>query len=221
MQLEIEKVMQILIKTFGKNPKPTVRSTEKETPFRTLISCLLSLRTADANTKKASESLFKVADTPEEIIALSQEKLEKLIYSSGWYKQKARSLKHVSKELLDKYDGKVPKDFDKLMDIKGIGRKTANIVMSYGFGLEGYIAVDIHVHRIPNRIGWIKTKNPEETEYALKKILPKSYWFDFNTLIILFGQNICQPRKPLCFKCPIENYCKFQDKNLIHVQIRN
>jgi len=210
----LDKVMKILIKEFGKHNKPTVRSTEKTTPFRTLISCLLSLRTQDKNTRRASENLFKVADTPEKIIKIPQKRLEKLIYSSGYYRNKARTIKHVSNVILKEYDGKVPKDFDRLLKIKGIGRKTANIVMSYGFGLSNYIAIDTHCHRIPNRIGWVKTKTPEQTEYEIKRILPKKYWYEFNTLFVLFGQNICKPINPLCYECPIEKYCKYPYKNL-------
>lgn len=211
---EIERVMEILIREFGEHSKPTVRSTEKETPFRTLIACLLSLRTQDKNTKKAAGQLFAVADTPQTISKIPLKKLERLIYSSGYYKNKAKTIKHVSKIILNEYKGKVPKDFDKLMEIKGIGRKTANIVMSYGHGMGGFIAIDTHCHRIPNRLGWMKTKNPEETEFEIKKILPKKYWYEFNTLFILFGQNICKPIKPLCFKCPIESFCEYENKNL-------
>ncbi len=211
---DVSKVMEILSKRYKKHAWPTVRSTEKDTPFRTLIACLLSLRTQDKNTRKASENLFKVADTPKKIARLPLKKLEKLIYSSGYYRNKAKTIKHVSKVILEKYKGKVPKDFDKLLEIKGIGRKTANIVMSYGFGDDNFIAVDVHCHRIPNRIGWIKTKTPEQTEYEIKRILPKKYWYEFNTLFILFGQNICKPIKPLCYKCPIERYCNYEDKNL-------
>lgn len=203
----VDAVMKILYKEFRRHSKPTVRSTEKTTPFRTLVSCLLSLRTQDKNTRIASERLFAVADTPEKIIKIPQQKLEKLIYSSGYYKNKAKTIKHVSGVILEKYNGHVPKDFDELMSIKGIGRKTANIVMLYGHGVDGYIPVDSHVHVISNRLGWVKTKTPEQTEGELKKILHRKYWYDINTLLILFGQNICITQYPWCSKCPVSRYC--------------
>ncbi|MFH1270856.1 MAG: endonuclease III [Nanoarchaeota archaeon] len=203
-----EKIMKILLKEFKPYAKPTVRQTsETKNPFKTLISCLLSLRTQDKNTAKASASLFKVANTPEEIAKLPIKKLEKLIFSSGHYKKKARTLKHVSQILIKKYNSKVPKTKETLLSIKGIGPKTANIVLSFAYE-KNVIAVDTHVHRIPNRLGLVKTKTPEQTEIELMKIFPKKYWKEINTTLILFGKNICVPISPKCSTCPIKKLCQ-------------
>ncbi|MBU0760160.1 MAG: endonuclease III [Nanoarchaeota archaeon] len=200
--------MKILLKEFKPYAKPTVRQTsETKNPFKTLISCLLSLRTQDKNTAKASASLFKVANTPEEIAKLPIKKLEKLIFSSGHYKKKARTLKHVSQILIKKYNSKVPKTKETLLSIKGIGPKTANIVLSFAYE-KNVIAVDTHVHRIPNRLGLVKTKTPEQTEIELMKIFPKKYWKEINTTLILFGKNICVPISPKCSTCPIKKLCQ-------------
>ena len=182
------------------------RMREKPNPFKILIACLLSLRTQDKNTEKASSALFAVADTPEKILALSQKKLEKLIFSSGHYKKKARTLKHVSEVILEKYNGKVPDTKEELLSIKGIGPKTANIVLAFAYGKE-VIPVDIHVHVIANRLGWVKTKTPEKTEKELEKILPRKYWKELNALFVLFGKEICDTRSPKCSICPIRHLC--------------
>ena len=180
----------------------------KKTPFTTLISCILSLRTKDKVTDNASVRLFKKYNTPETLSKAPVDEIEKLIFPVGFYHTKAKRIKEISKTLLEKYNGKVPDDFNELMKLKGVGRKTANIVMTFGFNKTDYIPVDTHCHRLPNRLGWIKTKTPEETEQELKKILPKTYWHDFNHLFVQFGQSICVPISPFCSKCPIEKYCK-------------
>tara|TARA_Y100000310_G_C20699025_1_gene827956 strand:+ start:3321 stop:3968 length:648 start_codon:yes stop_codon:yes gene_type:complete len=203
-----EKVMEILLKEFKLFRKPTIRRTsEKENPFRVLITCLLSLRTQDKNTEKASNSLFAVAQTPQKIVNLEIKKLEKLIFSSGHYKKKAKTLQHVSKDLIERFDSKVPKTKEELLSIKGIGPKTANIVLSFAYG-QDVIAVDTHVHRIPNRLGLVKTKTPEQTEIELMKIFPKKYWREINTTLILFGKNICLPISPKCSICPLNKLCE-------------
>ena len=205
----ITKVISLIRKEFKESKKPTVRRTsEKREPFKTLIACLLSLRTKDENTAKVSAALFKVADTPQKILKLPIKKLEKLIYSSGFYKNKARTIKHVSKVIVEKYNSKVPSDIDKLMEIKGIGRKTATICMVYGFNKPDYIPTDVHVHQIANRLGWVKTKTPEQTELELMKIVPKKYWYELNTLFVLFGKKICVSVSPFCSECVIRKYCK-------------
>jgi len=178
----------------------------KPNPFKILISCLLSLRTQDKTTEIVSEKLFKIADTPEKIAKIPKKKLEKIIFSSGHYKKKARTLKHVSKEILKRFNGKVPDKKEELMSIKGIGPKTANIVLNFAFN-QLVLPIDTHCHRIPNRLGWVRTKTPEQTEKALEKILPKKYWKEFNAIFVLFGKEICQPVSPLCSKCPVEKYC--------------
>ena len=177
------------------------------TPFTTLISCILSLRTKDEITEKASINLFRKYDTPEKLIQLKVEQIQSLIYPVGFYKTKAKRIKEISETIIEKYSGKVPNDFNELLKFKGIGRKTANIVMVYGHKKHGFIPIDTHCHRIPNRLGWVKTKTPEQTEIELKNILPEEFWDDFNNLFVLFGQKICVPISPFCSKCPIENYC--------------
>lgn len=204
---KIDKVMKTLTKHFHYKERTTLnRMRKKPNAFKILISCLLSLRTQDKNTEKTSKRLFAVADTPEKISKLPIKKLEKLIYSSGHYKKKARTLKHVSKVLLEKYHGKVPNKKEELLKIKGIGPKTANIVLAFAFG-RVVLPIDTHCHRIPNRLGWVKTKNPEQTEKELEKILPKKYWREFNGIFVLFGQTICQPISPHCSTCPVRKYC--------------
>jgi len=173
-----------------------------------LISCLLSLRTKDEITEKVSIRLLKIYHTPEKIKDISKQELEKIIYPVGFYKTKAKRIKEISKTILQEYQGNVPDNFETLLTLKGVGRKTANIVMVYGFNKQGYLPIDTHCHRIPNRLGWITTKKPEETEIKLRKILPKKYWNDFNHLFVLFGQTICKPISPHCSTCPINKYCK-------------
>jgi len=205
----IPKIIETL-QLYQKNLRePTIRRTSKthKDPFRTLITCLLSLRTQDKNTEKASSNLFKVADTPEKIIKLPLKELEKLIYSSGYYKNKAKTIKHVSKVILEKYNGEVPNDINKLMEIKGIGRKTATITMVFAFNNYNFIPTDVHVHVISNRLGWVNEKTPEATELALMKVVPKQYWHLINTLFVLHGQKICLTRNPKCNICPIEKNC--------------
>ena len=202
-----EKIIKILIKEYKSYREPTIRRTSRKTnPFHTLITCLLSLRTQDKNTEIASKNLFAVADTPEKILSIPLKKLEKLIFKSGHYKKKSRVLKSVCKELLTRFDGKVPKTKEELLSIKGVGPKTANIVLCFAYDLC-VIPVDIHCHRLPNRWGIIKTKKPEETEEELMKIYPKKYWRFINTAFILFGKNICLPISPKCSICPVSKYC--------------
>lgn len=205
---KISKVMGILEKKYLKEKQPTLRRTSKEiTPFQVLISCLISLRTKDENTEKVSKNLFKVAKTPEKLSEIDIKKLEKLVYSSGYYKKKARTIKSVSKEILKRFSGKVPSTKEELLSIKGIGQKTANIVLAFAYNKD-YIPIDTHCHRIPNRLGWIKTKNADKTEKDIIQILPKRYWKEFNTIIILFGKDICLPVSPKCSLCPVRKSCK-------------
>lgn len=204
----ISKIIQTLEKYFDYKERTTLnRMRKKPDAFKILISCLLSLRARDENTEKVSKKLFKIADTPEKISKLPIKKLERLIYSSGHYKKKARTLKHVSKELIDNFNSSVPKTKEELLSIKGIGPKTANIVLAFAFN-QNVIPVDTHCHRIPNRLGLVKTKTPKQTEKQLEKILPKKYWNEFNGIFVLFGREICQPISPWCSKCPVKKYCK-------------
>lgn len=198
--------MNILGKKYPVSRTTLNKMREKPDAFKILISCLLSLRTQDKNTEIASNKLFQVAQTPEKILKLPIKKIEKLIYSSGHYKKKARTIKHVSEVIIKKFHGKVPRTREELMSIKGIGPKTANIVLSFAFG-ELVLPIDTHCHRIPNRLGWVKTKTPEQTEAELSKVLPKKYWREFNSIFVQFGKTICQPVSPLCSVCPINEYC--------------
>ncbi len=199
--------MKNLAKYFNYKERTTLNSMRKKPDaYKILIACLLSLRARDENTEKVSKKLFAIADNPQKIVKLSIPQLEKIVYSSGHYKKKARIIKHVSKELLKYHKGKVPNKKDELLAIKGIGPKTANIVLAFAYGQE-VLPIDTHCHRIPNRLGWLKTKTPEQTEKELEKILPKKYWSEFNAIFVLFGQTICQPISPKCSQCPINKYC--------------
>ncbi len=202
----ISKVMEILLEKYLPHRQPTVRRSSGD-PFRVLITCLLSLRTQDKNTETASTKLFKEISAPQDIVNIPLETLEKLIFSSGHYHKKAATLKSVSKELIERFNSKVPSTKGELLSIKGVGPKTANIVLSFAFDKE-VIAIDTHLHRWPNRMGWVNTKTPEQTEQEYYKFLPKEYWKEANTVIILFCKEICQPISPWCSKCPVSQYCQ-------------
>ena len=175
-------------------------------PFTTLISCLLSLRTKDETTRGASERLFRLARTPQRMLHLSTRTIERAIYPVGFYHTKARTIRSVCRTLLDRYGGSVPDDLEELLTIKGVGRKTANLVITLAFEKDG-ICVDTHVHRISNRWGYVKTKTPEHTEMALRRILPRRYWRIYNDLLVTFGQHLCHPTSPWCSRCPVERLC--------------
>jgi endonuclease III len=175
-------------------------------PFLILISCLLSLRTKDKTTSEASGRLFALAQTPATMLTLPLRKIERAIYPVSFYKTKAASIHKICRRLLEYYDGTVPDSIDELVTLSGVGRKTANLVVTVGYGKPG-ICVDIHVHRISNRWGYIKTRTPEESEQALRKTLPKRYWITFNDLLVPFGQNLCQPVSPYCSTCKLTEYC--------------
>ncbi len=205
--VKIKKIIEILRVESKKYKEPIVTTvSRKRDPYKVLIATILSLRTKDDTTHKASERLFKRASTPYEMVKLPQEEVEKLIYPVGFYKRKAKNLIEVSKILIEKYDGKVPDSIDELLKLPGVGRKTANLVITLGYGKYG-ICVDTHVHRISNRLGLVKTKTPEETEFALRKLLPKEYWIEYNDLLVTWGQNICTPISPKCSICAISSYC--------------
>ncbi len=187
-------------------PIVTIVSMTKS-PFMVLISCLLSLRTKDKVTAEASNRLFKLANNPEKILGLSIKNIEKAIYPVGFYKTKAKRIKEICKALLDDYGGVVPDEIDELLKLNGVGRKTANLTVTLGYGKLG-ICVDTHVHRISNRLGLVKTKTPEQTEFVLRKKLPKKHWLIYNDLLVTYGQNLCVPVSPWCSKCKIFKYCK-------------
>ena len=175
-------------------------------PYLVLIACILSLRTNDKTTYPATLRMLELAKTPKEMKNVSQEELAKAIYPVGFYENKARQIIELSKTIDEELGGKVPGEIEDLIKFKGVGRKTANLVLSLGFNKPA-ICVDVHVHRIFNRLGYIKTKTPEETEFALREKLPQKYWIDINTLLVTHGQNVCKPIKPKCSECPIARYC--------------
>ena len=175
-------------------------------PYLVLIACILSLRTNDKTTYPATLRMLKLAKTPDKMMKVNVKDLEKAIYPVGFYKNKAGQIIELSKLLVEKYNGKVPCDIDELCKFRGVGRKTANLVLSEGFNTPA-ICVDVHVHRIFNRLGYVKTNNPEETEFALRDKLPKKYWIPINSLLVTHGQNVCKPQRPECSVCPIEKYC--------------
>ncbi|HHT9125010.1 MAG TPA: endonuclease III domain-containing protein [Candidatus Brocadiia bacterium] len=208
MGQSIDKIIRILNRETKKYTVPIVTEVSKSRdPFKVLISCLLSLRTKDAVTRKASERLFNLADSPEKMVTLEVSQIEKAIYPVGFYKTKARRTKEICATLLNHYNGKVPDEIDELLKLKGVGRKTANLVVTLGYEKLG-ICVDTHVHRIVNRLGYVKTKTPEQTEFALREKLPTKYWVTFNDLLVTHGQNICVPISPWCSKCKIANFCE-------------
>lgn len=207
---QITKVLETL-KEFQKGVRKTTLNREsKETknysPYQTLISCLLSLRAKDEVTEVISEELFRVAKTPEEMLKIPEEKLKKIIFSSGHYNRKAKAIINVSSELIKRFNGKVPQTKEELESIKYIGPKTANIVLAFSFGKQ-VIPVDVHVHVLANRLGWVKTKTPEKTEIELMKVLPKKYWAEINGIFVLHGKKICDTRLPFCSICPVKSLC--------------
>lgn len=175
-------------------------------PYLVLIACILSLRTNDRTTYPATLRMLELAKTPKAMKNVKVEDLAKAIYPVGFYENKAKQIIELSRQIDEELDGKVPDTIEELVKFNGVGRKTANLVLSQGFNKPA-ICVDVHVHRIFNRLGYVCTKNPEETEFALREKLPQKYWIDINTLIVTHGQNICKPTKPKCSECPIANYC--------------
>ncbi len=206
---EIAKVVSTLRKEVKglTTPAVTMVGQKWQSPFCVLISCVLSLRTRDEVTLPASLRLFELATAPQDMIKLDIKTIEKTIYPVGFYKTKARSIKSICQSLLEKYNGTVPNDIETLLTLHGVGRKTANLVLTEGFGKLG-VCVDTHVHRISNRLGYVKTKTPEETEWALRKKLPKKFWIEYNALLVTWGQNICKPVSPLCSKCAVFSFCR-------------
>lgn len=205
---DIGKVIKILGKEVKKWDVPVINFMAVSTgdPFKVLISTVLSLRTKDDTTADASKRLFSKASTPVEIIKLGEKKVAKLIYPVGFYNVKAKNILKICKLLVSKYDSKVPDNLDELLKFDGVGRKTANLVVTVGFNKPG-ICVDIHVHRISNRFGYIKTNTPEQTEMSLREKLPGKYWIDYNYILVSFGQHLCRPVSPFCSICPVEKYC--------------
>jgi endonuclease-3 len=206
----IEKVLRVLRREVRKWKVPAVGIVAEQAidrPFETLVSTILSLRTKDAVTEQASRRLLSRAPTPDAIVSLPVEAIEELIYPAGFYHTKAKNLKKTSQMLLRDYEGRVPREMDELLKLPGVGRKTANLVITLGYGDYG-MCVDTHVHRISNRWGYVQTKTPEKTELALRGKLPKKHWMTYNDLLVTFGQNLCVPISPWCTKCPVNDYCE-------------
>jgi endonuclease-3 len=175
-------------------------------PFRVLMACLLSLRTQDTTTRSAAGRLFALADTPAAMRRLRRRAIERAIYPVGFYRTKARVIQSVCRDLTTRFNGRVPDDLDALLSLNGVGRKTANLVVTVGFGKPG-ICVDTHVHRISNRLGFVRTRTPEQTELALRAKLPRRHWIGYNDLLVAFGQNVCRPLSPHCSRCPVAKWC--------------
>jgi endonuclease III len=204
----IDCVATILRRETGQWKEPIVTRLARigQNPFKVLISTILSLRTKDETTAQASDRLFALAQTPAEMLALDVETIARTIYPVGFYNVKAKTILQVCRTLIEEYGGEVPASIDELTKMKGVGRKTANLVMTLGFNKPA-ICVDTHVHRITNRWGYVKTKNPDETELVLRKILPKKYWIPFNDWLVTWGQNVCVPISPFCSRCALLPCC--------------
>jgi endonuclease-3 len=207
-KLNIDKFIATLDQayTHWQAPVITLLANKGATPFEVLVSTVLSLRTKDEVTAVAAERLFAKARTPQAVLRLDEDELKQLIYPVGFYITKAQRLKEISAILLDRYAGEVPATLDALLELPGVGRKTANLVLIEGFGKDG-VCVDTHVHRISNRIGYVQTKRPDDTEMALRKKLPRKHWIRYNELLVAFGQVLCRPISPFCSRCPVSEMC--------------
>jgi endonuclease-3 len=208
-QPDIHKIIKILRKEIRHFEVPIVTevSQRRRDPFEVLVTTILSLRTKDEVTREAARRLLGKVHSPQDIIDIKEQELARLIFPVGFYKTKAKNLKNISKDLIEKFKGRVPDDLDELLKLKGVGRKTANLVITLAFGKPG-ICVDTHVHRVSNRLGYVATKTPEATEMALREKLPRQYWIEYNDLLVTWGQNICRPISPFCSKCAIRPYCR-------------
>ncbi len=202
MPENIERVVEILKATVPPHPY------KSKEPFRVLIATVISQRTKDEVTYSVAERLFEKYPDPSSLKNAPVDEIARLIYPAGFYKQKARKIKEIARIIDEEYDGVVPRTLDELLKLPGVGRKTANIVLSRCFD-QYVIAVDVHVHRISNRLGWVSTRTPEETERELMKILPKKYWREINELLVMFGRTICRPVRPKCDECPVRDFCDY------------
>jgi len=204
----LEKWREMMHSGPGGDPAvTTVAERYSHSPWAVLVSTILSLRTKDDVTLESSKRLLAMAASPEKLAAMSEDQIANLAYPAGFYRTKASNLKKIASILIYQYNGKIPADMDSLLALPGVGRKTANLVLIEAFDLPG-ICVDVHVHRISNRCGWLCTKTPEETEMTLREILPKKYWKGLNALLVLYGQNLCRPISPYCSRCVITSHCK-------------
>ena len=204
----LDQVLKAIDKASKEWVQPVVGTfaSGRNSHFKILISTLISLRTKDKVTKEASHRLFALAETPADMLKLSIRQIEKAIYPAGFYHTKAKNILHVCDDLLKRFRGRVPDDIEDLLSLRGVGRKTANLVVTVGYNKPG-ICVDTHVHRISNRWGLVNTKTPEGTEQALRRLLPKRYWVQFNDRLVVYGQNLCVPISPFCSRCSFARYC--------------
>ncbi len=209
LQKQLREAMAILQRDVPTWDVPVVSliAQESHDPYRVLISTLLSLRTLDQTTGPAAQRLFALADTPAAMVGLDRQTVERVIYPVGFYRNKAGQILEISQRLLDHFDGRVPDDLDVLLTFNGVGRKTANLVLAEGYGIPA-LCVDTHVHRISNRWGYIKTKDPFDTEMTLRKKLPSEYWLVYNPCLVALGQHRCKPTSPMCSQCPVAHVCQ-------------
>lgn len=204
-----DEMMKALTEFFPEEAAPVITRIsrgERSDPFIVLVGTLLSLRTKDETTEKVMDVLMPHVRTPRDLLRIPGGELEKMIYPVGFYRNKAKVLREVAATIIKSYGGRVPDTIEELLSIKGVGRKTANLVVTEGYGKPG-ICVDTHVHRISNRLGIVSTKNPHQTEDALRRVLPAQYWIIYNSLLVTFGKRICTPLSPKCSQCPIEDLC--------------
>lgn len=206
---DIDQVMELLGQHFNRVQTPVVDLIQVQggSPFKILVATILSARTKDETTSRVVAELFERISVPDDLDKISAEELDRIIFQVGFHNTKTKHLKELPKVLREKFGGEIPSEIDDLIQLPGVGRKTANLVRAVAFSLPA-ICVDVHVHRICNRWGYIKTKNPLETEMALRKKLPAQHWLDINSYVVAFGQSLCKPRKPDCDICPIFQYCK-------------
>ncbi|MBN2552185.1 MAG: endonuclease III [Spirochaetales bacterium] len=204
--------LQLLIGTLREyvegSPLPSVSEVaeRRRDPFSILVSTMISLRTKDQVTAAASERLLRRAPAPRDLARMEEKEIAELIFPAGFYNTKAKNLKRMAEQLVSRHAGRVPEGMEQLLELPGVGRKTANLVRNLGYGLDG-ICVDTHVHRISNRLGWVHTKTPEQTEVALESVLPREYWIPINELLVRFGQMLCTPLSPFCSRCPVRRHC--------------
>jgi endonuclease III len=205
---QLSWLIDALESEFSSHPEPYISQVRRENfPYKVLIGTLISLRTKDRVTEAATSRLFELAKSPEAMLLLSEDEIQKAIYPAGFYRTKARTIREVSKKLIDLHNGKVPDTLEALIALKGVGRKTANLVLTEGFGKLG-LCVDTHVHRISNRLGLVSTKDVHKTEFALRKLLPSKYWRLYTLYLVAHGQNICTPISPKCSICPLSSHCR-------------
>ena len=206
--LKVLKLIEKEIITWDLPSVSKVAEKKKRDPFHVLLATILSLRTKDSVTLPAALKLIDKAPTPEALYSLTQKEIQKLIYPVCFYRNKAKSLKSLAEKIIKDYNGKVPDSLEELLSLPGVGRKTANLVLILGFGKKEGLCVDTHVHRVSNRIGIVKTKTPDDTEFRLREVLPKSVWSKVNDILVPYGQKICTPVSPWCSKCKVSKFCK-------------